>query len=153
MRLSDKLATAQPREDIETPSAVDRLNRRRSPRDERPGQASWEASKRKVRELVLADMAPKMGHLSGEGLAREVIRLVQDARKADGLDVSDRITLRWAAADPELAAALTEHGQLIAGEVLATEFGRAGAETAAAPDSGTEHRATDLGLTFWIRRS
>ena len=72
MRLSDKLATAQPREDIETPSAVDRLNRRRSPRDERPGQASWEASKRKVRELVLADMAPKMGHLSGEGLAREV---------------------------------------------------------------------------------
>jgi isoleucyl-tRNA synthetase len=94
--------------------------------------------------------------LRREGLAREVIRLVQDARKADGLEVSDRIALRWEAPDPELAAALTEHGQLIAGEVLATEFGRrgtAGAEPAAAPDAGTEHHAADLGLTFWIRRS
>src|SRR5207244_4097279 len=83
------------------------------------------------------------------GLAREVIRLVQDARKADGLDVSDRITLHWSAADPELAAALTEHGALIAGEVLATAFGpdTAGAST---PDAGagTEHDDADLGLTF-----
>jgi len=81
---------------------------------------------------------------------------VQDARKADGLEVSDRIALRWEAPDPELAAALTEHGQLIAGEVLATEFGplgTAGAEPTAAPDAGTGHRAADLGMTFWIRRS
>ena len=99
------------------------------------------------------DITPE---LRREGLAREVIRLVQDARKADGLEVSDRITLRWEAPDPELAAALTEHGQLIAGEVLATEFGplgTAGAGPAAAPGAGTEHRAADLGLTFWIRRS
>jgi isoleucyl-tRNA synthetase len=91
--------------------------------------------------------------LRREGLAREVIRLVQDARKADGLEVSDRITLRWAAADPDLAAALTEHGQLIAAEVLATEFGPAGDGSPAAPDAGTGHRDADLGLTFWIRRS
>jgi len=93
--------------------------------------------------------------LRREGLAREVIRLVQDARKADGLEVSDRIALRWEAPDPDLAAALTEHGQLIAGEVLATEFSRvaAGAEPAAGSSAGTEHRAADLGLTFWIRRS
>jgi isoleucyl-tRNA synthetase len=93
--------------------------------------------------------------LRREGLAREVIRLVQDARKADGLDVSDRITLRWEAADPGLAAALTEHGQLIAGEVLATRFGPRAAEgsTGAAPGPGTEHRDADLGLTFWIQRS
>ena len=111
------------------------------------------------------DVTPE---LRREGLAREVIRLVQDARKADGLEVSDRITLRWEAPEPELAAALTEHGQLIAAEVLATEFGpRApgrpgGAEPAgagdvgpgtAAPDAGTGHTDTDLGLTFWIRRS
>ena len=49
--------------------------------------------------------------LRREGLAREVIRLVQDARKADGLEVSDRITLCWQAADPELTAALAEHGR------------------------------------------
>jgi isoleucyl-tRNA synthetase len=97
------------------------------------------------------DVTPE---LRREGLAREVIRLVQDARKADGLEVSDRIALRWAAADAELAAALTEHGQLIAGEVLATQFGPVGGgEPVAAPDAGTEHRAADLGLTFWLRRS
>ena len=86
--------------------------------------------------------------LRREGLAREVIRLVQDARKADGLDVSDRITLRWDAASPELATALAEHGQLIAGEVLATEF-RSGAPGHGEP-TGTEHSDADLGLTFWI---
>jgi isoleucyl-tRNA synthetase len=92
--------------------------------------------------------------LRREGLAREVIRLVQDARKTDGLEVSDRITLRWESADPELAAALTEHGQLIAGEVLATGFGpRDAADPAGAPDPGTGHSDVDLGLTFWIRRS
>jgi isoleucyl-tRNA synthetase len=77
-----------------------------------------------------------------------VIRLVQDARKADGLDVSDRITLRWHAASPELATALAEHGQLIAGEVLATDF-CSGAPGPGAP-SGSRHTDADLGLTFWI---
>jgi isoleucyl-tRNA synthetase len=83
--------------------------------------------------------------LRREGLAREVIRLVQETRKNDGLDVSDRIALRWAADDPELAAALTEHGALIAGEVLAVEFGPASA------DAG-EHVVKELGLRFWLRR-
>ena len=63
--------------------------------------------------------------LRREGLAREVIRLIQEARKSDGLDVTDRIALRWSARDAELAAALTEHSALIAGEVLAVEFGPA----------------------------
>ena len=31
------------------------------------------------------------------GLAREVVRLVQEARKTSGFDVSDRIALRWQA--------------------------------------------------------
>jgi isoleucyl-tRNA synthetase len=90
--------------------------------------------------------------LRREGLAREVIRLVQDARKADGLEVSDRITLHWQASDPELTAALTEHGRLIAGEVLATEFGPRVPEAGAA-DLGAEHTDADLGLAFWLRRA
>jgi isoleucyl-tRNA synthetase len=90
--------------------------------------------------------------LRREGLAREVIRLVQDARKADGLEVSDRITLNWQAADPELTEALTEHGRLIAGEVLATEFGPR-APAASAADLGAEHNDADLGLAFWLRRA
>ena len=61
--------------------------------------------------------------LRREGLAREFIRLVQDARKTDGFDVSDRISVRWSSADPELADALAEHRALISGEVLAVDFG------------------------------
>jgi isoleucyl-tRNA synthetase len=61
--------------------------------------------------------------LRREGLAREVVRLVQEARKADGFNVADRIGLRWSAADSELAAALAEHQSLIKAEILALEFG------------------------------
>ncbi len=60
--------------------------------------------------------------LRREGLARDVIRLVQDTRKSDGLDVTDRIQLWWEASDPELSAALDEQGSLIAGEVLAIGY-------------------------------
>ena len=45
--------------------------------------------------------------LRREGLAREFIRRVQEARKNDGLEVTDRIWLRWSTADPEMVAALT----------------------------------------------
>jgi len=87
--------------------------------------------------------------LRREGHAREAIRLIQDARKADGLEVTDRIWLRWATADPELAAALTEHGETISAEVLATDYGPA---SDAAGTDGQQHTDTGLGLTFWIRR-
>jgi isoleucyl-tRNA synthetase len=91
--------------------------------------------------------------LRREGYAREVVRLVQDARKSDGLDVTDRISLRWATADPDLAQALTEHGPLISAEVLATDYGPGGAaDGGAGDDGGREHAEPGLGLTFWIRR-
>jgi isoleucyl-tRNA synthetase len=83
------------------------------------------------------------------GLAREVVRLVQDARKASGLAVSDRIALTWSAADadPDLAAALREHGGSVAGEVLATTF-------AEGPVDGPEaRRDDDLGLAFTLRKA
>ena len=35
------------------------------------------------------------------GLAREVIRAIQEARKGGGFEVSDRITLSWAVLDPD----------------------------------------------------
>ncbi len=89
--------------------------------------------------------------LRREGLAREVVRLVQDARKGDGLDVSDRISLRWSAADPELAAALTEHGSLISAEVLAVDYGPRSGDRHD-PDA-REHVEADLGLVFWLRRA
>ena len=91
--------------------------------------------------------------LRREGLAREVIRLIQDARKSDGLHVSDRITVAWEAAGPELPAALTEHGQLIAGEVLADEFGPATPADTDPAGGAHQHAEPDLGLTFWLARA
>jgi isoleucyl-tRNA synthetase len=56
--------------------------------------------------------------LARAGLAREVIRLVQEARKSSGLAVSDRIELWWTA-DGAVAEALQEHADALAAEVLA----------------------------------
>src|SRR5207253_1280543 len=47
------------------------------------------------------------------GQTREVVRLVQDARKASGFDVSDRIELVWQA-DGELSRAIEEHAGTVA---------------------------------------
>ena len=99
-------------------------------------------------ETVALDLAVSDA-LRAEGWAREVVRLVQDARKSDGLQVSDRIELRWATPDGDLAAALSAHGELIAGEVLAVSFDHGeGAGDAAGP--WHEHADDDLGLRFWL---
>jgi len=57
--------------------------------------------------------------LRQEGLAREIVHAVQNARKAAGLDISDRIELSLGG-DDELIAAAQAHEPYIAGEVLAT---------------------------------
>ncbi|MDT0202122.1 isoleucine--tRNA ligase [Nocardioides sp. AE5] len=57
--------------------------------------------------------------LAAEGLARDLVRAVQQARRDAGLDVSDRITLTLGGDEQVLAAART-HQDLIAGETLAT---------------------------------
>ena len=81
------------------------------------------------------------------GLAREVVRTLQEGRKAAGLDVSDRISVWWASADPELAAAIAEHAALIASEVLATSF----SDSATPPDATTV--ATDLPVSLALLRA
>ncbi len=80
------------------------------------------------------------------GTLREVVRLVQEARKANGLDVSDRIELWWSAADDETAAALRDGERLLADEVLAVTCAEGAPNAPLAP-----HEEPDLGLTFWLR--
>lgn len=58
--------------------------------------------------------------LEAEGLARDVVRAVQESRKAAGLEVGDRIRLELTL-DPAGAAAAEAHRDLIARETLATE--------------------------------
>jgi isoleucyl-tRNA synthetase len=56
--------------------------------------------------------------LAAEGLARDVVRAVQQARRDAGLDVSDRIRLRLAG-EEDVAAAIEAHADLIKTETLA----------------------------------
>jgi isoleucyl-tRNA synthetase len=78
------------------------------------------------------------------GLAREAIRVVQEARKSSGLEISDRITLTWTAEGP-LADALRAHTALIADEVLATSIEEI-------TDAATFTDA-DLGLAFTVSKA
>lgn len=93
-------------------------------------------------ELALDD------DLRREGYAREIVHAVQNARKHAGLDVEDRISLSLSGA-PELAAAVTEHRDYIAGETLAVALelseagdmpasGRAGADRNASSDADSQ---------------
>jgi isoleucyl-tRNA synthetase len=59
--------------------------------------------------------------LEAEGVARDLVRAVQQARRDAGLDVSDRITLTISAA-PDVADAARTHAGLIERETLATSF-------------------------------
>jgi isoleucyl-tRNA synthetase len=60
-----------------------------------------------------------------EGVAREVVRAVQDARKQAGLDVSDRILLRLEAAG-DTAEAIAQFTDFIKRETLAVELNGVG---------------------------
>ena len=59
--------------------------------------------------------------LEDEGLARELIHFIQNARKEQGLEVADRIRIQIAA-EPRLTRVLERHGELIAGETLCVEL-------------------------------
>jgi isoleucyl-tRNA synthetase len=66
-----------------------------------------------------------------EGLARELVSVLQQARKAKGLEVSDRVRVIWDSADADVVTAIERHAATIAEEVLAVALGRdASAETA-----------------------
>jgi isoleucyl-tRNA synthetase len=67
--------------------------------------------------FVLLDTA-LTPELEAEGLARDVIRAVQDTRKSAGLDVSDRIRLEIRGASDSDVSALQRFSETIAGETL-----------------------------------
>jgi isoleucyl-tRNA synthetase len=73
-------------------------------------------------ESVALDLALTPALISA-GNVREVIRFIQERRKSDGLDISDRISVLWNASD-EIAEAIQAGASHISEEVLATAFTR-----------------------------
>jgi isoleucyl-tRNA synthetase len=60
--------------------------------------------------------------LKRAGIARDVNRFIQDARKANGFEVSDRISVTWQSDDDVIVAAITEHRDALMEWTLATSF-------------------------------
>ena len=71
-------------------------------------------------ESVALDLALSQS-LIDAGNVREVIRYIQERRKGDGFEISDRIKVRWNA-DSAIVAAITKSASHISEEVLALEF-------------------------------
>ena len=84
--------------------------------------------------------------LIGQGIARDVTRLIQDARKSSGLDISDRIIVTWESDNETTISALTSHANLVASEVLATEWAQGSVVTPTASDE-------ELGLKVLIAKA
>ncbi len=72
-------------------------------------------------DLLVALDVTLTPELIAEGLARDFVRGVQDARKKAGLQIEDTISLVHAAMG-EAAAAIESHADYIRAETLATEL-------------------------------
>lgn len=60
--------------------------------------------------------------LVAEGQAREFVNRVQKLRKDSGLEVTDRIRLKYYTSEQKLGAAIATHRAYIASEVLAEDL-------------------------------
>jgi isoleucyl-tRNA synthetase len=95
----------------------------------KPGRAAAQGSQCVV--VLDTELTPE---LIRQGMANDVIRLIQDLRKERDLQYTDRIHLSLLTDDAELRQAIDENADRIASETLAQRFDRqAQAATEAAP--------------------
>jgi isoleucyl-tRNA synthetase len=111
-----------------------------------PGYAA--AADRGVLVVLDTELTPE---LVTEGRARAAVRLIQDARKQAGFEVSDRISVRYTASDG-VAEAFERHAAYISRETLATNL-----ESGAPGASGdgwhlAEDQIDGLPVTVAVRR-
>jgi len=84
--------------------------------------------------------------LIAAGIARDVTRMIQDARKTSGFDISDRISVLWQSSQDLTRIALLEHSTTIASEVLATVWTEGAGTSQAFVDD-------ELNLTIWLSKN
>ncbi|MBA3293446.1 MAG: class I tRNA ligase family protein, partial [Geodermatophilaceae bacterium] len=95
--------------------------------------------------MILLDLT-LTSELLAEGLARDVIRGIQESRREAGLAISDRIRLTLGAASVSAATALRAHQDLIARETLACELSIEALPEAEQEPSGTS--AANMGAEW-----
>lgn len=88
--------------------------------------------------------------LRREGMMRETIRNVQNARKQAGLNVDDRIVLSLYAEEEELVRAIDEHKGVIIAETLATDLTK---DDDGSYDHTTEAKVDGNRLVISLRKS
>jgi isoleucyl-tRNA synthetase len=94
------------------------------------------------------ELTPELRRL---GMLRDIVRLVQEARKNAGYEVTDRIELHWrVGGSPEPAEAIREHADELAREVLADTVVEG---EPAGTDGRYQATDDDLGLHLWLRRN
>ena len=81
------------------------------------------------------------------GAARDIVRLLQEARKTSGFGISDRIRVTIHASDRFAQESLTVHASMICTEVLATDW-----VVAHEPVADATASDSDLGLTVTVQR-
>ncbi len=100
-------------------------------------KSGWTAAQGKYCVVVLStDLTPE---LLREGLARDLVRLVQDSRKQQNCQFTDRIRIYVIFDAPELSVALQENKEYIVGETLAVDL------ILGVPPSGSERQSFELG--------
>ncbi len=88
------------------------------------------------------------------GLVREIVRMVQDARKNAGFEVTDRIALWWrVGGSPEPAQAIRTHAEQLAAEVLATSLVEGAPSEADLSAHLFSAEDEELGLRVWLRKA
>ncbi|GMA85746.1 hypothetical protein GCM10025868_09960 [Angustibacter aerolatus] len=88
--------------------------------------------------------------LEAVGLVRDVVRVVQQARRDAGFHVSDRIRLTVVGEQP-VWAALTEHQQLLMDETLAVQAGLAADLDLLPPGEGVAEASVGDGLALRVQ--
>ena len=87
-----------------------------------------------------------------EGMARDLVRALQNARKEAGLEVSDRIDVRWSGGDDTARAVVERFGAFVADEVLAVSFEAASDDRMDGHDVTVALREDGVPLNLTLRK-